>query len=201
MARPSNREKILVATEAVATELGAAHLTLEAVANKAKMSKGGLLYHFKDKDALMSALMERYVNKCVEQRVRYTKEMGGDARAMLKALMVNLWGDRPIPPRLHSALIAACATNPKLLTPAREVANHTMETFRQSFDSMNDTLMLTLAAHGLMFLDLMQFQPFSAEERKNLMEFLLKRADGLVKKPGAPDIVSEITDVFENAKR
>ena len=184
MARPSNREKILVATEAVAAELGAAHLTLEAVAAKAKMSKGGLLYHFKDKDALLMALMERYVSKCLEQRAADTERLGGDVTAMLKAFMLNQWGERPVPPRLHNALLAASATNPRMLSSVRDVASRSMDVYRDSFEGMNETLMLVLAGQGMMLLDLLQVQPFTDEERKNARDYLLARADQLATKPG-----------------
>ena len=43
------RQAILEAAERVVTEAGAAHLTLDAVAGKAGVSKGGLLYHFPSK--------------------------------------------------------------------------------------------------------------------------------------------------------
>lgn len=195
MARPSNREKILQATEAVATELGAAHLTLEAVATRARMSKGGLLYHFRDKDALLSALIERYQEKCVAQRAEAMRELGGDGKALLKATLANLWGERPIAPRLHSALAAAAATNPKLLTPVKKVLNQTMETYREQFGDMNEPLALMMAAYGLMFLDLMHFQPYTPAEKKELLDYLMERADALAKKPGAPDKVT----VFEDA--
>lgn len=194
MARPSNRERILQATEIVATEMGAAHLTLEAVAARAKMSKGGLLYHFRDKDALLSALLERYQQKCVEQRANATREMGGDIRAFLKAVLINLSGERPIPPRLHSALAAASATNPKLLAPVRKVASQTFDTFRAHFDDLNEPMLLTMAAYGIMFTDLMHFQPLSPTERKDFIEFMLKYADRLAKKPNTPYKVIELED-------
>jgi AcrR family transcriptional regulator len=43
------RERILEAAYTVAERSGAAALTLDAVAAEAKVSKGGLLYHFPSK--------------------------------------------------------------------------------------------------------------------------------------------------------
>ena len=51
----SARERILEAAERVITEVGAAHLTLDAVAQAAGVSKGGLLYHFPSKESLLVA--------------------------------------------------------------------------------------------------------------------------------------------------
>ena len=53
----NSRENLLVAAETVIIEKGFAHLTLEAVAAQANLSKGGLLYHFPTKDALIEALV------------------------------------------------------------------------------------------------------------------------------------------------
>lgn len=59
MARPSNREKVLDAFEDLVIEGGMAGVTLEAVADLAGVSKGGLLYHFPSKDALVEGFVQR----------------------------------------------------------------------------------------------------------------------------------------------
>lgn len=59
MARPSSRETILDAFERVLIERGTAEATVEAVAEAAGVSKGGLLYHFGTKDELYEAFGER----------------------------------------------------------------------------------------------------------------------------------------------
>ncbi|MGD9865958.1 MAG: TetR/AcrR family transcriptional regulator [Pseudodonghicola sp.] len=44
----------------VALEKGCAHVTLDAVAREAGISKGGLLYHFKNKAELITAMLSHY---------------------------------------------------------------------------------------------------------------------------------------------
>jgi AcrR family transcriptional regulator len=57
--RPSQRDRILDAyTELVVTS-GPETVTLEAVATAAGVSKGGLLYHFGSREALLEGLLER----------------------------------------------------------------------------------------------------------------------------------------------
>ncbi|HSK61943.1 MAG TPA: TetR/AcrR family transcriptional regulator [Actinomycetospora sp.] len=59
MPRPSQRDRILDAyTELVVTS-GPETVTLEAVAAAAGVSKGGLLYHFGSREALLEGLLER----------------------------------------------------------------------------------------------------------------------------------------------
>ena len=49
MPRTSKRIQLLEAAAAIVNEQGSEYLTLDAVAHKAGVSKGGLLYHFKNK--------------------------------------------------------------------------------------------------------------------------------------------------------
>src|SRR5215212_6184568 len=59
--RPSSRERILDAAAELVREVGAGRLTLDAVAERAGLSKGGLLYNFPTKEALLQGMLERIV--------------------------------------------------------------------------------------------------------------------------------------------
>jgi AcrR family transcriptional regulator len=61
MARPSKRDHILDALEDELLDAGPETPSLEAVAARAAVSKGGVLYHFPSKDALLEALLRRWV--------------------------------------------------------------------------------------------------------------------------------------------
>jgi AcrR family transcriptional regulator len=53
------RDRVLDAYETLLIDHGAGAVTLDAVAAEAGVSKGGLLYHFASKDALVSGLLDR----------------------------------------------------------------------------------------------------------------------------------------------
>ncbi|MFC7715316.1 TetR/AcrR family transcriptional regulator [Nonomuraea recticatena] len=59
MPRPSSRERLLDAAAEVLLTDGAESLTLEAVAKRAGVSKGGLFYHFPTKQAMVAAMVDR----------------------------------------------------------------------------------------------------------------------------------------------
>ncbi|AEF39832.1 TetR/AcrR family transcriptional regulator [Hoyosella subflava] len=59
MPNASTYDRILDALERILLRTGSAQVTLEAVANEADVSKGGLLYHFPSKDALLIGLASR----------------------------------------------------------------------------------------------------------------------------------------------
>ncbi|MDQ0063824.1 AcrR family transcriptional regulator [Paenibacillus harenae] len=58
----SKRHLILFAASTIVKTLGAEKLTLEAVAKEAGISKGGLLHHFPNKQALINAMVEASTN-------------------------------------------------------------------------------------------------------------------------------------------
>jgi AcrR family transcriptional regulator len=64
LAQPSNtREDLLNACEHVLREHGITHLSLDRVAQHAKISKGGVLHHFPTKQALIMGVVERLIGR------------------------------------------------------------------------------------------------------------------------------------------
>lgn len=59
MTRPSNRDRVLDALQELIVETGAGNASLDAIAERAGVSKGGLLYHFPSKTDLFAALAVR----------------------------------------------------------------------------------------------------------------------------------------------
>ena len=57
--KPVAREAVLDAFESLLIEVGERAATLDAVARRAGVSKGGLLYHFPNKEALIAVLLDR----------------------------------------------------------------------------------------------------------------------------------------------
>ncbi|MBY6411328.1 TetR/AcrR family transcriptional regulator [Rhodococcus sp. BP-252] len=69
------RDRILDALEELLLDEGSTKVTLEAVAAKAGVSKGGLLYHFNTKDAMIAAMVRRLGDRSDAQRAQ--AEQGG----------------------------------------------------------------------------------------------------------------------------
>lgn len=63
----NTRDRILDALENLLLEKGMSQVTLENVAASAGVSKGGLLYHFKSKDALLAGLVRRLSERAEHQ--------------------------------------------------------------------------------------------------------------------------------------
>ncbi|WP_216215238.1 TetR/AcrR family transcriptional regulator [Amycolatopsis aidingensis] len=66
--RPSSRTAILRAAVRLAERSGIASLTLDAAAQEAGLSKGGLIYHFATKEQLMLAVVE-HITGCWDEEM------------------------------------------------------------------------------------------------------------------------------------
>jgi AcrR family transcriptional regulator len=178
MARPSCKEAILDAAESVAIDGGAARLTLDAVAKKAGVSKGGVLYHFPNKTVLLEGMVGRRLaqhEKLREEALRRAPE--GPGRELKAALTTQL--DRQEhEDRLVAALIAAVANEPEMLSgSAREYHRKRFEALCDGGECSHFKAVLLLAADGLLFLELLQVSPFSGEERAQLIEVMMRLAE------------------------
>lgn len=76
---PNKKSALLEAANAIVIEQGSQDLTLDAVAKRAGVSKGGLLYHFPTKDALIEGLIDyllHQVDELIEQKMQEEAEGG-----------------------------------------------------------------------------------------------------------------------------
>lgn len=125
MARSSDdtRRALLDAAYRVIKENGAAHLTLDAIAQVANVSKGGLLYHFPSKHALLSALVEDELERLTTQLSEATQAEGADqpgslTRAWVRHGFASLMTEM-LDFGVSSGALAVVAEDPQLINPAR----------------------------------------------------------------------------------
>ena len=182
--RMNSRDAILDAAEAIVAEAGAAHLTLDAAAERAGVSKGGLLYNFPNKEALLQAMLDRHMRQLdADHACALAKLPPGPGRA-LKACVQMAAEEKPKDEkRLGCAMLAASANNPKLLEPV-----HRFHQWRLALldEAARDGLpferaaVASLAVDGLCLLEMLQLSPFSACQRRRILDDLLRLVDETV---------------------
>ncbi len=98
MSRPPRaREIVLDAFEALLVEDGERAATMDASARRAGVSKGGLLYHFGSKEALVGGLIERLRMLSVEDIEQITAAPDGPVAAFMRtSIMAGSPLDRTI---------------------------------------------------------------------------------------------------------
>jgi AcrR family transcriptional regulator len=174
----SSREMILAAAEAVVLESGARHMTLDAVAARAGVSKGGLLYHFPTKESLLKAMLERFIKQLDETRKKKGQGLKEGPGRQIKAFILSMVDRDPKRDQIGSALLAAVAHDPKLLQPARNDFRRLLAEFVQSGLNFKRTAVICFAVNGLVFSELLSISILSNRERHELVEELLRLAEG-----------------------
>ncbi|MFB9948015.1 TetR/AcrR family transcriptional regulator [Rhizobium puerariae] len=109
------RRSLLDHAARCAVDEGLASLTLQAVADAASVTKGGLLHHFPSKQALIEAVFEDMLRKLDEEIERLMAEDAGDrgrfTRAYVEAFFQVTRDGAKSP---WAALSISCMTNARL---------------------------------------------------------------------------------------
>ena len=177
-AKQSTRERILEAAEDVVLTDGVSCLTLEKAAARAGISKGGVLYHFRTKDALVEAMVERLAGRFDEGVAAHRErrpDPGGFVRAYVEECLAEPVTDDEIrTERVGAALIAAMASQPELLGRLRDSFarwQHEIET--DSVDPVAATI-ARFAADGLWLCELFGIDALSSDMRDAVRTGLLE---------------------------
>ena len=115
------REKILDAAEVIA-HLGAKGFTLEAVAAKADVSKGAVLHHFRNKEALAVAMVDRSLDAFETAVEAWAGTLAGPApwaRAFLHVSLFALDAGSSDPSYAPMTFLYAAAREPALMSPVQ----------------------------------------------------------------------------------
>ena len=178
--RPSARETILDAAEAVVATDGAAHLTLDAVAERGGVSKGGLLYHFPTKELLLEAMVDRHTQQFEATRLRALAGLPLGPGRELKALILSaLPHCAQKDARLSCGMLAAATNSPHLLDPVRAAKRRRLEWITTGEPELPfaRAASIALAVDGMCLLEMLQVSPYDAGQRERIMEDLLRLVD------------------------
>jgi AcrR family transcriptional regulator len=183
--RPA-RDRLLDAAERVVVESGATHLTLDAVAKSAGVSKGGLLYHFPSKEALLEGMLARHfedVDTEVAKRLagrgrksngRERKPSRADVFSERVRVLLDLAPDRPA---FGVAMVAASADNPEHMAACRTKYRKLLDEFAKLPGGFEGTALVLLAVQGLLLAELLHLSPYTTRERSKLVKAMLRAAD------------------------
>ncbi|GGJ34973.1 TetR/AcrR family transcriptional regulator [Neoroseomonas lacus] len=127
VAPPDTHTRILDAVERIIVQKGVTGLTLEAAAREAGVSKGGLLYHFGSKEALLTGLMQRLTAFITQEyEAGVARQPEGPGR-IARAQIAWAFGESDCCPgedrhdRAAAVFLAVFHHDPALLDPMRAV--------------------------------------------------------------------------------
>lgn len=179
---PTTKERILTAAEHVVLRDGVARLTLESTATQAGLSKGGILYHYPTRDALVTAMVERIIVAFDADIAAGMSDLHAPGRFTLAYLRATL--DVAAAPsethheRAAAAVIAAAASEPALLAPLQAAFERWQRAIED--DGLDPTLatLVRLAADGYWLCDLFGLGTPATDRRLALLAALEQLIEG-----------------------
>ena len=168
--RVIDQQAILDAGEAVVARLGAASLTLDAVAVEAGISKASVIYDFKTKQALVEAIVERAFRRDHEHHATVEAELASpDSAAIHGRIKVAAEPPpeefKPVALSLSMALTLDPALRTRMQTSQADTVGRIIETS----SSPQGALLAYLAVEGLKFLEYLDFHHFSPDDRTRII--------------------------------
>jgi AcrR family transcriptional regulator len=162
-------QKILHAASQLILTEGVASLTLDAVAKKAGVSKGGLLHHYPSKEALLQGLvnhLDRQFNAELESSL--ATEQPSQGRWLRAYIHTTLQTESEMLEQ-SAALLATMGSNSQLLVPFQQsFARYQQQAEQAGIDPVIGTI-IRLATDGLWFADLFRLAPPTGDLREQVV--------------------------------
>lgn len=174
------RTRILDAAEALVHDKGVSGLTLEAAAKLAGVSKGGLLYHFASKEALLIAALTRlaeYFRSEFEAGVAAQPEGPG---RISRATIAWAFGDDEAcayderDGRAAAVYLAAFHHDPALLDPVRAIYADILKGVVQDGLPPGHGAAIMAAADGALMWRIFRLRTLPAEDRREIAAALTR---------------------------
>jgi AcrR family transcriptional regulator len=162
-------DRILNAAEEVILESGGRNFTLDAVAARAGISKGGLVYSFATKDALVRAALEREVvgfQAAVRERVSGTTD---NAYQLVLAHIDQALDEDDAATRKAAFLMTALVHAPDMMEPARQYYRALLDPLLNGTPVAQDVRHALLAVEGMFLLRGLGFVEVSEAEYKSVL--------------------------------
>lgn len=164
--RANSRERIIDAAIELVCAESVGKLSLEAVAERAGLSKGGLLYNFPNKTALLQAMVARHIDAlsaAVETAAQVTAA-DGRPNAVIRAYLMavrDLISENNKP---AAGFLAAISEEPALLDPVRRHHARLVAELERTSDTPELAQIAFLAVEGIRCLRLFDTSPFGDDE-------------------------------------
>ena len=169
-----SRQLIIQAALSVIARDGANKLTIDAIAKEAGISKGGVLHHFRTKQAVLVALMDNqrvhfghFAREFLEGEGKYSSE---------PALAMQISVLREASKQPHSvalAILGAISEQPSLVEGVKRTDADHVAAIRNEAADPDLAILRWTAARGLLWTSLFNMCPLSEQERQRCFDLLL----------------------------
>jgi len=164
-----DRDRILDAAESVILDSGGRTFTLDAVAERAGISKGGLVYSFATKDGLVRAALERELSRFQDAVRQRLGDKPVDPLEMVLAHIEEALDEDDAMTRKAAFLVTALVHAPEMLEPVRQYYRALLDPLRSECGEVHEVRHALLAVEGIFLLRGLGFVEVSADEQKSVL--------------------------------
>jgi AcrR family transcriptional regulator len=164
-----DRDRILDAAESVILDSGGRTFTLDAVAERAGISKGGLVYSFATKDGLVRAALEREVSRFQDAVRQRFGDKPIDPFEMVLAHIEEALDEDDAATRKAAFLVTALVHAPDMMEPARRYYRALLDPLLAESGEAHEIRNALLAVEGIFLLRGLGFVEVSAGEHRSVL--------------------------------
>lgn len=164
--KANSRERILAAAAELARNAGPGSLSLDAIAQQAGVSKGGLLYNFPSKAKLLQGLVEKHLAEM--ERALDEAAAGGEPLLLAYLRLVERSSAEERPPAAW--IFSAIVEDPDFLEPINQFRRRLLARLRAETNDTAGVLVAFFAMEGLHCMKLFDDTLIEADERRLLIE-------------------------------
>lgn len=197
--RVIDQEAILDAAERVVARIGAANLTLSAVAEEASISKASVIYDFKSKQGMLEAVVERAFRRDRQLQEDVEASLGDTANLAIRARI--LAAAEPPPQEFRAIalnLSAALALDANLRKAMQDNQAEVVRRIEETSERPLAAILAYLALEGMKLLEFLDYHSFDLTRRKDIIHGItwLMNADVALDASGGPwpTVLSELSD-------
>lgn len=183
------RSRLLDVAGKIAIDKGVASVTLDAVAQGAGVSKGGLLHHFRSKRALLDAMFDSILAWLERRIAAFAKEDADDFGRFTRAYLMTVTHEQvgaSEQNRLFGVLSLAMTTDMALRGRWQEWISGQMALYGEMADSP-ELWIVQYAADGLWLADLTEGMVFNPAFREKMVSRLIDMTRASVYRQGGGD--------------
>jgi len=173
----SKREHLLLTASQILIDQGLQHLTLDAVATKSGVSKGGLLYHFPSKEALIEGMLHYSLEDFEQHLNEIYDKLPNTSGRWLCAYVEASFDDHQTTPEIFIALMMAIANYPELLTQLEQKYRSWAQQAIQDGVSPKTTELVIAATNGI-WIERIFWKSTTHDRLKASLLALIEQSDG-----------------------
>jgi AcrR family transcriptional regulator len=168
------RQLIIQAALSVISRDGATRLTIDAIAKEAGISKGGVLHHFRTKQAVLIALLDNQRTQYAKFARDFLENKGKESSEPSLAMQISILREATKQPQsVALAILGAISEQPSLLDGLRAADAVNIAAIRNESPDPELAILRWTAARGLLWTSLFNMCPLTDEEREHYFDLLL----------------------------